>query len=458
VSDARSRFAGADRGDLEANRLRGLALSFFAKTDIGAAEDVWKQMLEREESVERQRREGGGDLDRALALEPNDAEARSLYADALYDRILAAERLHKRALMQGLRARLEQYDDRWRLARLRAPAHVSIETEPSDAALTLSRYVDPGDGGLVEGTAEPLRVGRTYELEPGSYLLVGSAPGRYPTRYPFAVRRGETRTLRVGLPPRAGVPADMVYVPAGPFAYGSGDDELQRSVLQHQPEHTEEIGAFLIARTEVTCGAYLEYLRDLPERERDARAPLTIRFSPAGVASLEVRHQHLAEGQPFCTPGRPCVDWSRLPIDGVSRDDALAYASWLARFGRLAGARLCTDREWERAARGADDRRFPWGNRLPRAGDVCWAAGQPADSFPCEVGTHPASRSPFEVDDMAGNVWEWTSDPADIAKPGIGTMRGGSYGGTVFHLDLTNRALQGHSLRSYGIRLCADAP
>jgi formylglycine-generating enzyme required for sulfatase activity len=57
-------------------------------------------------------------------------------------------------------------------------------------------------------------------------------------------------------------------------------------------------------------------------------------------------------------------DWYKLPAGGMDRDEAIEYASWLAKTGRVPGARICTDSEWERAARGADEREFPHGNDL----------------------------------------------------------------------------------------------
>ncbi len=58
-------------------------------------------------------------------------------------------------------------------------------------------------------------------------------------------------------------------------------------------------------------------------------------------------------------PGRPAMVWQDLPVVGITADDAKAYAAWLSGTGRVPGARLCTDDEWERAARGSDGRAYP---------------------------------------------------------------------------------------------------
>ena len=73
-------------------------------------------------------------------------------------------------------------------------------------------------------------------------------------------------------------------------------------------------------------------------------------------------------GEPLCRPKRSvrrCQDWLRLPVAGIAWEDAQAYVAWLAS-GRVPGARLCAEREWERAARGADGRLYAHGDACTR--------------------------------------------------------------------------------------------
>ncbi len=95
----------------------------------------------------------------------------------------------------------------------------------------------------------------------------------------------------------------------------------------------------------------------------------------------------------------------RFPVAGVSSVDTQRYFAWLRQTGQVPDARLCTELEWEQAARGADDRLFPHGDELEGDDanfDVTYGRMTPRTG-PTPVGSHPVSRSPFGVDDLAGN-------------------------------------------------------
>jgi iron(II)-dependent oxidoreductase len=110
--------------------------------------------------------------------------------------------------------------------------------------------------------------------------------------------------------------------------------------------------------------------------------------------------------------------WDNKPVTWVSREDAEAYASW-------AGKRLPHEWEWQYAAQGGDGRAYPWGSEW----DASLVPVPDTDRTlrgPDEVTAHPRGASPFAVEDMVGNVWQWT-DEYDDAHTRAGILRGGSY-------------------------------
>jgi len=458
VSEARSAVERSRAAGDEVRELRRQAFAAFEQTDLGPAEILWKRALARDEEAEALRREASAIAQRAVAIDPTAAAARAVAGDIALDRILAAEAaLSRRSMLPALRSRLALYDDGSRQALLSQPGQLTVASDPPGARLVLHRYVEDAAHHLVESDGTPLEAGLPSPLEPGSYVITAEQSGRYPTRYPLLLRGGDALRLTVVLPPAAAVPPDFVYVPAGRFLYGSDEDEPVRGTLTHQPIHEVEVPAFLVGRTEVTYGEYLEYVRAEPT----ARLPLRLSVGPDGRASVKLADTVVAEGEKWCPPARGCVDWSRLPIANMTRPDGEAYAAWLAR--RVPGARLCTDHEWEKAARGADGRRFPGGNAIPSSGEACtlFSFGHGLNlAWSCEVATHPASRSPYGVDDLTGNVWEWTSDSADRAKPGEAIARGGSWADDSLPLRIDNRGINVPTLvtRAHGLRLCANAP
>jgi formylglycine-generating enzyme required for sulfatase activity len=106
-----------------------------------------------------------------------------------------------------------------------------------------------------------------------------------------------------------------------------------------------------------------------------------------------------------------------LPVVGVDWNDASAYCKWV-------GRRLPTESEWEKAARGTDARRYPWGDASPTLDRANYQNASPEayDGGLAKVGSHPAGRSPFGVHDLAGNASEWVSDWYSESFP-VGDVR-----------------------------------
>jgi formylglycine-generating enzyme required for sulfatase activity len=398
-------------------------------------------------------------------------------AELLYQRALSAERDHREAQLEELLARLSTYDQEGLyLQRWRAPGRVTIRTQPSGATVTAAMYQKRGGHRTLEN---PRNLGVTplgeRELEPGSYLLTLNLPDRPSVRMPILLGRGESAEVAITLPAR--IPPDYVYVPAGDFLFGSAEEDgPRRMLLTAAPIHRSRTEGYLIGKTEVTFKDWISFMEELPSEQRERRRPTTVMATIFGALDLAAdrRGTWRLKLQPTSFPyiansgdrfhyqkrdRRVDQDWLRFPVSGISWEDARAYVEWLKRTGRVSGARLCNEREWERAARGADDRRFPHGDAL-MTDDANYDAtyGRRTEAFgPDEDGSHPESVSPFGLYDMAGNVWELTESVR--AKEAI-VIRGGSW----YHTELASRSDNREPVEpstriiNIGFRVCASAP
>jgi formylglycine-generating enzyme required for sulfatase activity len=123
------------------------------------------------------------------------------------------------------------------------------------------------------------------------------------------------------------------------------------------------------------------------------------------------------------------VQHPNRPVTGVSWYDAAAYCAW-------AGARLLSEAEWERAARGPEGRKHPWGKEEPDKKRVNFGMKV---GIPTPVGLFPAGATPEGVADMMGNVWEWVEDWYERDK--VRALRGGSF---FTNAGLLRAALRGN--------------
>lgn len=283
-----------------------------------------------------------------------------------------------------------------------------------------------------------------------------TAPSRTPTP------TGATDATSPSLP---GPP--MILVPAGEFQMGVPDTDLEAGPEQ-RPRHKVILKAFLIDRYETTNGDYLKFVRasstDHPKTCYPAEAPMK---------------EHSPDAR-----WRDDPEWNapEKPVIGVDWFDAFAYCAW-------AGKRLPTEAEWEKAAGGTDGRIYPWGEEPPALTPVGNFADESTkklnpswrtirgydDGFPhtAPVGSFPKGASPYGVEDMAGNVWEWVydwfrtsayGDPVyvDPRGPEEGdsrVARGGSWDSTPNLLKLRVRHTQFPAYRgiAIGFRCARDA-
>ena len=205
------------------------------------------------------------------------------------------------------------------------------------------------------------------------------------------------------------VPRGRITVPGGTFTMGSTPAAIQRAVglcereirgamcrrnpdvvpmlLAEGADHSVTISTFDMDRTEVTVGDY-------------TRCVSAGGCAPPDFSPVDAR---------FAGPN--------LPVTHVRWDDAVAFCHWT-------GGRLPTEAEWEYAARGVDDREFPWGNLYnPHlANHGAWADDRTdmTDGFAglAPVGSFPDGATPLGLLDMAGNASEWVADVLEFDGEG----------------------------------------
>lgn len=233
----------------------------------------------------------------------------------------------------------------------------------------------------------------------------------------------------------------MIAIPAGDFLMGTADahPDLPASrpipgrlkpvdvkivrawaswaLEDERPQRRVRLKAYAIDRYEVTNAQYRRFLDEVRQHGDAAWA------HPDQPPGKDHTPRYWREFNPLLRD----AEYAQLvyfhadtftrddaPVVGIDWFDAWAYAAW-------AGKRLPTEAEWERAARGADGRRWPWGDDWQWG--LCNIVGEKSGAdvrrkgfekdgwiYPAPVGTYPAGRSPFGCDDMAGNAAEWVAD------------------------------------------------
>ncbi len=451
LNKARVQLEAARAVTVQIDAGRERAFRLFDEDRIEEAEAVWRTDVDGRAVAElKAYRDATSLFKNALAIDDR-ASVHTAIADLYFERFLVAERRGDSQNATQYAEELRDGSDRHHDAELAAPARVSLSVTPSTARITVER------AGERASAASP---GAQITMTPGHVVFVVDATGYATTRLPVLLERGKTQTLVLDLPRAESVPDGMVYIPAGRFLSGSRDEtDLRIGFMNAAPLHPVSTGAYLIGRYEVTVGEWIAYLDALPAEQRRARTPpLLHEIAPGRWRYTFARdtHTYIGEmGERFRyrdRTKRDVQDWMRFPIAGVVVDDVTHFAAWLHETKRVPNARICTDLEWERAARGADGRTYPHGDELsPDDANIDETYGRaPLAYGPDEVGAHP-TPSPFGISDMAGNVWELTGS---AAQP---IARGGSWYNARISARSANREPIDPLRRDVdtGIRICS---
>ncbi len=240
----------------------------------------------------------------------------------------------------------------------------------------------------------------------------------------------------------------MITIPAGPFTMGTN---LERADLQDKPQHTVNLQSYAIDKYPVTNAQYARFIAATGHRP-----------------PLDWKNGRIPEGELL------------YPVTMVTWYDAKAYAEW-------AHKRLPTEAEFEKAGRGTDTRRWPWGDKMePDRLNTYYNVGSASN-----VNAFPRGASPYGVMDLAGNVDEWTADdflpyagsnaPYGLFQGKVSVvasaedrslklsdqttvnrnykvLRGGSWKGDPFSTSLFHRnfAFANHASDFYGFRCASD--
>ncbi len=240
--------------------------------------------------------------------------------------------------------------------------------------------------GVIAGNAEfatSAHVNRAVRRLIAVQPRLGQALNQSSTNYPALQQQG------LVLAPTPTPIADasgsaMVLVPAGPFTMGSN-----RGLQNERPVHQVDLTAFYIDQFEVSNAQFAEFLNQKEIQGEDAFSYLP---------GLDELSDIYLEG----TTWKTVEGGEDYPVNIVSWTGANAYCQWR-------GGRLPTEAEWEKAARGTDERTYPWGEAITCNVANFFGApnGGPCQEYTTPAGSYPNGISPYGAYDMVGNVWEY---------------------------------------------------
>jgi formylglycine-generating enzyme required for sulfatase activity len=229
---------------------------------------------------------------------------------------------------------------------------------------------------------------------------------------------------------------EMVYIPAGSFLMGNNSSEGY-SYPDELPQHSVYLSGYWIGKYEVTRG---EYRRFMEAGGYSSPAYWTSAGWSWKVSNSRTEPRYWAADQDWYG-GDPFVQTDSHPVVGVSYYEAAAYCNW-------AGGHLPTEAQWEKAARwtGSYPHVYPWANIWDAEKCNNWYDTNPAGGGDqryqtAPVGSYPLGASPYGLQDMAGNAWEWcrdwysssyysvspTTDPPGPSSGSYRVLRGGGW-------------------------------
>lgn len=456
-------------------------------------ETLWNEVLQLGHRMDAEYHDARLPIELAFLHDSEREDVRALLAEVMHAQALLAESHGDREERERLLSKLELYDaSRTLYSQWKRKIKIVFSLSMPDLKVRVYRYDNETNGSLTESLILERSTPSVWELEPGSYVLaieLSSKDRAVEVRYPVwlpPVAAGHS-ILSVDFPLEIPEPDAIldgfVYVGAGSFQYGFGatqNVEPVRQWYQTMPLHERQTGPFLIARYETTFAQWLTYATEqtgsvtqyLPNvTDVTTGSSIRLRALQDGGFAWFFRATETAtpyeatsrESNVFYDRGDKTFqqNWLRFPVTGVSPEHAEAYTAWLRTTGRVPGARLCREDEWERAVRGADGRLYPHGNRLdPDDANYDLTYGKKKSAYGLdEVDAHPRSRSPFGLEGAVGNAREIVVS-ADGEQEEEYVLRGGSYFFSGATGATANREAfaSDQALPYAGFRVCANWP
>ncbi|MDB5215965.1 MAG: protein kinase [Myxococcaceae bacterium] len=353
---------------------------------------------------------------KALGYDSTCVEAHRGLADLYFELATKAELERRPAAQVHYETLLGEHDDGRYAPVLSAQATIEVDSVPSGARLFARRY-EPNQRVLVLGDIVDLGVTPAKaRLRAGSWLLELRHNGFAEVRHPMMLRRGRHYTSSVTLRTPGEIGEGFAFVPGGNVVLGGDPDAYDG--LSAQETRVED---FAIAREPVTLREYCMFLDDL-QRDDPAlaklRAPREVRGSEGFLCVRDASGwrpaEHLIEGEAAKRFPEHAGHFWNVPVMFIDWYDARAYCRWRSKRDD-APIRLPTEAEWEKAARGADGRFYPWGDRFDPT--FCHMKdSRPYFPQPEPLGEFSQDVSPYRVRSMAGAVREWCGDDHGVAS------------------------------------------
>ena len=360
-------------------------------------------------------------FEQALAQIPDHAAARRGLARLYHSELVRAQQRRDRFNQNYFEELIRLYDDGTITRITERTSNLAVACVPDGVELVLTR-LEESERRLLPAGERPLGAAPVagVGVEPGYYSLAAKGQGLAVARYPLIVSAGQSIHLRLDVRAAATLDAGEILVPGGPALVGGGD-----GVSPLQGLREVQVPGFVIGERPITVEEYLRFL-DVAHRQDPERAAAYVPSRPDGVPYWERR------GDDFAPVGTP--DWGRaeelraLPVFGVDAQSAEAYAAWRSSVtGRR--YRLPSEHEWEKAARGTDGRRYPWGDMFD-ASFCKMRDSRPAAPRPEPSGAFAADVSPYGVCDMAGGIADWVVPATEVHDPSgarLMVTRGGAW-------------------------------